>query len=182
MVPFSTSTCQYPIPRLSSMSFNQRACLLMVDDDPEDILSVKIAAKRADIPLVIRSLADGKALMEHLASLDRTQVIDGVVPDLLVFEKRRPQLFARIQIQPALPGYTRYRLFNVGLTGRYPTKLWTGRQLYICKPGGSGATGSHARDHLSILVQGSRAISLWVYLMNKRRIKVLVVDGQGGAV
>lgn len=126
------------------MSSDQRACLLMVDDDPEDILLVKIAAKRAAIPLDVCSLADGRALMEHLASLDRTHVIDGIAPDLLVFlDLNMPRKDGRCCLRE-IKSNPRYRDIPVIVysTSDSPEDIQRSYELdansYICKPGDLG--------------------------------------------
>lgn len=113
----------------------------MVDDDPEDILLVKIAAKRADIPLDICSLADGQALMEHLATLDRKRIVDGVAPDLLVFlDLNMPRKDGRSCLRE-IKSNPRYRDIPVIIysTSDSPEDIQRSYELdansYICKPG-----------------------------------------------
>lgn len=49
------------------MSYNEeRPCLLVVDDDPEDILLVRSAIHRSKLPLQMHSVPDGEALLLYL--------------------------------------------------------------------------------------------------------------------
>lgn len=56
--------------------------LLVVDDDPEDFLLVKTAVKRALLPLSVKGLSNGDALMSYLA--ERTRVPDPLAPTMVI--------------------------------------------------------------------------------------------------
>lgn len=56
--------------------------LLVVDDDPEDFLLVKTAVKRALLPLSVKGLSNGDALMNYLR--ERTRVPDPLAPTMVI--------------------------------------------------------------------------------------------------
>lgn len=56
--------------------------LLVVDDDPEDFLLVKTAVKRALLPLSVKGLSNGDALMNYLA--ERTGMPDPMAPTMVI--------------------------------------------------------------------------------------------------
>lgn len=56
--------------------------LLVVDDDPEDLLLVKTAVKRAHLPMGVKGLSDGKTLMDFIEA--RTVIPDPLSPTMVV--------------------------------------------------------------------------------------------------
>ncbi|PTY37836.1 hypothetical protein BGP77_15290 [Saccharospirillum sp. MSK14-1] len=74
--------------------------LLMVDDDPEDILLVKTAIRRAEVPLEVISLYDGDALFEYLNETITEGVLPTEIPPLIVFlDLNMPRLDGRKCLQ-----------------------------------------------------------------------------------
>jgi len=74
--------------------------LVMVDDDPEDILLVKTAVQRADVPLEVISLYDGDALFDYLDDLISDDTLPTSVPPLIIFlDLNMPRLDGRKCLQ-----------------------------------------------------------------------------------
>lgn len=74
--------------------------LVMVDDDPEDILLVKTAIRRADIPLEVISLYDGDALFDYLDKIIDDDSLPSEVPPLVIFlDLNLPRLDGRKCLQ-----------------------------------------------------------------------------------
>lgn len=74
--------------------------LIMVDDDPEDILLVKTAIRRVDIPLDVVSLYDGDALFEYLNSNFSDDIPPSQIPPLIIFlDLNMPRLDGRQCLQ-----------------------------------------------------------------------------------
>lgn len=74
--------------------------LIMVDDDPEDILLVKTAIRRVDIPLEVVSLYDGDALFEYLDNNFSDLTLPSQTPPLIIFlDLNMPRLDGRKCLQ-----------------------------------------------------------------------------------
>lgn len=74
--------------------------LIMVDDDPEDILLVKTAIRRKGIPLEVVSLYDGDALFEYLNDIIIDDTLPTEVPPLIIFlDLNMPRLDGRKCLQ-----------------------------------------------------------------------------------
>lgn len=74
--------------------------LIMVDDDPEDILLVKTAIRRADIPLEVVSIYDGDALFNYLNDIITDDTLPTEVPPLVIFlDLNMPRLDGRKCLQ-----------------------------------------------------------------------------------
>lgn len=56
--------------------------LVVVDDDPEDLLLVKTAVKRAQLPLTVKGLSNGDALIRYLS--ERTRMPNPLTPDMVI--------------------------------------------------------------------------------------------------
>lgn len=64
------------------MTSDTQPVLLVVDDDPEDFLLVKTAAQRAQLPLTVRGLNDGEALLGYIKQ--RTHLPDPLSPTMVI--------------------------------------------------------------------------------------------------
>lgn len=74
--------------------------LVMVDDDPEDILLVKTAIRRADIPLEVVSIYDGDALFDYLHDIIIDDTLPTEIPPLIIFlDLNMPRLDGRKCLQ-----------------------------------------------------------------------------------
>ncbi|MCH8532865.1 MAG: response regulator [Saccharospirillum sp.] len=64
------------------MTSDSQPLLLVVDDDPEDLLLVRTAVKRAHLPLVVKGLQDGESLMGFVKN--RNSIPDPLNPSMVI--------------------------------------------------------------------------------------------------
>ncbi|WP_108124189.1 response regulator [Saccharospirillum mangrovi] len=78
------------------MTAETKRTLVMVDDDPEDILLVKTAVRRADLPLEVVSIYDGDALFAYLEQGNFPTDVSPSTPPLIIFlDLNMPRLDGR---------------------------------------------------------------------------------------
>lgn len=122
------------------MTAELKRTLLMVDDDPEDILLVKTAVRRADLPLQVVSLYDGDALFNFLNKHPFETADTTGAPPLIVFlDLNMPRLDGRKCLQQikANPDWVDLPIL-VFSTSDAPDDIRRCYELsansYICKP------------------------------------------------
>ena len=74
-------------------------CIVMVDDDPEDIILVKAALKRADLPVSFLALPSGESLLTFMSSNDveaDQAVADSDASYLVLLDLNMPKMDGRL--------------------------------------------------------------------------------------
>lgn len=122
------------------MTAELKRTLVMVDDDPEDILLVKTAIRRADLPLTVVSLYDGDALFDYLNSQMLADHPRSEQPPLIIFlDLNMPRLDGRkcLHRLKTNPGWADLPIL-VFSTSDAPDDIRRCYELsansYICKP------------------------------------------------
>jgi CheY-like chemotaxis protein len=141
MMPERLSPRQNPerkTPKPLSTESESKAVLMMVDDDPEDVLLVRTAVKRAALPIQVDRYSNAEGLLEALAGL--TAKRDPLAPNrIILLDLNMPGKGGRACLQDlkSNPGWSDIPVI-IFSTSNSPEDVHQcyehNANAYICKP------------------------------------------------